>query len=82
MDSFVQIIDSFGGAAAFGEAIGISDSHARAMKARGSIPNGYWSRAVDAARTRGIKGVTLEAFASLAATRLEESARPKTEAAQ
>ena len=81
MNSFVEIIDAFGGAAPFGEAIGIPDSHARAMKARDSIPDGYWMRAVEAARVRSIKGVTLESFASLAKARLEES-KPRVEAAQ
>lgn len=80
MNSFVQIIDAFGGPSAFGEAIGIPDSHARAMKARKSIPDGYWLKVVEAARERGIKDVTLESFASLAETRLEP--RAKTEAAQ
>ena len=81
MNSFVEIIDAFGGAALFGEAIGIPDSHARAMKARDSIPDGYWMRAVEAARARDIEGVTLESFASLAKARLEES-KPRAEAAQ
>jgi hypothetical protein len=82
MNSFVEIIDAFGGAAPFGEAIGIPDSHARAMKARGSVPDGYWLKTVEAARKRGIDGVTLESFAALAKSRLEES-RPKIgEAAQ
>lgn len=81
MNSFVQIIDAFGGAAPFGEAIGIPDSHARAMKARGSIPDGYWLKTVEAARVRDIEGVTLESFASLAKARLEES-KPRAEAAQ
>lgn len=74
MDSFVQIIDSFGGASSFGEAIGIPDSHARAMKARNSIPDGYWLDTVKAAEARGINGVTLECFAALARSRLEEKA--------
>jgi hypothetical protein len=80
MNSFVEIIDAFGGAAPFGEAIGIPDSHARAMKARKSIPDGYWMLIVDAAKKRNIKGVTLESFASLAKARLEES-KPRTESA-
>jgi hypothetical protein len=74
MNSFVQIIDAFGGTSSFGEAIGISDSHARAMKARNSIPDGYWMKTVEAARDRNIGGVTLESFAALAKNRLEEKA--------
>lgn len=71
MNSFVDIIDAFGGAAPFGEAIGIPDSHARAMKARNSIPDGYWLKTVEAAREREIPNITLESFAALAATRLQ-----------
>lgn len=82
MKSFVEIIDAFGGASPFGEAIGIPDSHARAMKARNSIPDGYWSRAVEAARARDIANVTLESFAALAKARLEEPSRQKAEASQ
>jgi hypothetical protein len=74
MKSFIEIIDAFGGAAPFGAAIGISDSHARAMKARDSIPDGYWLRTVKAAQGRGVKGVTLESFATIAGSRLEERA--------
>lgn len=82
MNSFVEIIDAFGGPASFGEAIGIPDSHARAMKARDSIPDGYWLKTVDAAISREIAGVDLECFARLAKARLEESARPKAEVEQ
>lgn len=72
MDSFVQIIDAFGGPTPFGEAIGIPGSHARAMKARDSIPDGYWMRTVEAAKAREIQDVTLERLARLAKCRLEE----------
>lgn len=80
--SFVEIIDAFGGAAPFGDAIGIPDSHARAMKARGSIPDGYWLKTVEQARSRGIEGVTLESFAALAKIKLEEASRLKAGADQ
>jgi hypothetical protein len=72
MNSFAQIIDTFGGPGPFAEAVGIPGSHARAMKSRDSIPDGYWMRAVEAARERGIQGITLESFALLAKSRLEE----------
>jgi hypothetical protein len=72
MNSFVQIIDAFGGAAPFGEAIGIPDSHARAMKARKSIPDGYWLQTVKAAQDRDIVGVTLESLAALAEAKLQD----------
>lgn len=78
MNSFAEIIDAFGGTSSFGEAVGIPDSHARAMKARNSIPDGYWMRVVEAARERDIGGITLESFAELASARLRE----RVEAAQ
>lgn len=67
MDSFSSVIDAFGGAAKFGEAIGIPDSHARTMKARDSIPADRWSKVVAAACDRGVSGVTFEKLAELAA---------------
>lgn len=73
MRSFVEIIDAFDGS--FGSAIGIPDSHARAMRARKSIPDGYWLRVVKAAEDRGIEGITLESFAELAKERLERAAQ-------
>lgn len=82
MKSFVDIIEAFGGAAPFGEAIGIPDSHARTMKARRSIPDGYWLRTIEAAQERNIDGITLESLAMIARVRLEETARPKAEASQ
>jgi hypothetical protein len=75
MQTFSQIIDAFGGAASFGAAVGIPDSHARAMKARNSIPDGYWLKAVNAAQDRGIDGVTLESLAAISASRMERSAQ-------
>lgn len=72
MNSFAEIIDAFGGAASFGSAIGITDSHARAMRARDSIPDGYWLKTVETAQARGLDSITLETFASLAKSRLEE----------
>lgn len=72
MNSFAQIIDAFGGSASFGEAVGISDSHARVMRSRDSIPDGYWLSTVLEAEARGIKGVTLETFAALAHSKLRE----------
>jgi hypothetical protein len=47
-------------------------SHAQTMKVRGSIPAAYWSKIVAAAKARGIKGVTLEVLARIAADRASE----------
>jgi hypothetical protein len=73
MNTFPEIIDAFKGD--FAEAIGIEDSHARAMKARESIPSSYWLRVVKAAEERAIKGVTLELLAALGEARQRESAQ-------
>jgi hypothetical protein len=72
------IIEAFGGPKQFGDAIGISRTHAGAMKTRGSIPPEYWERIVEAAGARGIKDVTLAALARNAA-RNAERRRPSSE---
>jgi hypothetical protein len=66
VETFAEIIDAFGGAAAFGAAIGIPDSHARTMKARDSVSPGWWPRIVTEARARGLAWITYEGLASLA----------------
>lgn len=64
-----SVIDAFEGA--FGESIGIPDSHARAMRTRDSIPCRYWSAVVAEAEKRGIQGITFEVLARIAKARLE-----------
>lgn len=46
--SVPEIIDSFGGASAFGRAIGVKASTASEMKRRGKIPVPYWPTLVNA----------------------------------
>lgn len=67
VETFGGIIDAFGGAAAFGAAIGIADSHARTMKARSSIPPSWWPRVVAEARARNLTWITYETLAGLVA---------------
>lgn len=69
VESFNSIIDAFGGAAAFSAAIGIPNSHARTMKARGSIPPCWWPQVITEARARGLVWVTYEGLAALAERR-------------
>ena len=69
MQTFSDIIDAFGGTRAFALAINIPESHARTMKARGSIPAERWSRLVQAAKEHRVRGVTLEVLARIAASR-------------
>lgn len=66
MDTFVAVIEAFGGTEPFGEAAEVPDSHARAMKARKSIPPLYWPRIVTAAQSKGIEGISYEMLAKLA----------------
>ena len=67
MNSFGEIIDAFGGPGPFGEALAIPASHARTMKARGSIPPAYWPEVVEAAVQRCIPGINLELLAGVLA---------------
>jgi hypothetical protein len=70
-ESFTAIIEAFGGAAPFGEAIGVPDSHARTMKARDSIPSPRWNDVVAAAERLQIAGVTLKVLADLDELRIK-----------
>lgn len=70
MENFGEVIDQFGGPAAFAKAIGIDDSHARAMKTRNSIPAEHWQKVVGAARSLNLD-VSYELLATLRAKRFE-----------
>ena len=72
METFSDIIGSFGGPAKFAEAINIKGFHAQTMKARDSIPPAYWADTVAEAQKRGIEGVTLEKLAEIAKAVREE----------
>lgn len=63
MKSATEIIKAFGGCPAFARAVGITDSHARTMLARNSIPPRHWQVVVSAAEAAGIEGITLGALA-------------------
>lgn len=64
-ETILAIIDAFGGTAALGAALGIPDSHVRAMKARRSIAPGWWPRIVAEARARDLTWITYEALAAV-----------------
>lgn len=70
--SFAAVIDAFGGAGPFSIAIGIPDSHARAMKTRDSIPATRWQATASAAQNNKISGITLELLARLGAERTHQ----------
>jgi hypothetical protein len=80
IESFSAVIDAFGGAGQFGEAIGIPDSHARTMKARDSIPAARWNSVVEAADRLKIDGISFKLLADLEEARAK-SKKPETEGA-
>lgn len=60
--------------ATFARDIGVTVEHAAAMKRRNSIPAAHWRSVISAAEMRGIKVVSLELLADLAAERAENAA--------
>lgn len=58
MDTFSDVIDALG-VSAVSEILGIPENHVRTLKARDSIPAGYFKRLVDAKAGRSA-GVTFE----------------------
>jgi hypothetical protein len=69
MDTFAAIMAAWPTDADFARDIGIRPNHGQVMKARGSIPPGYWPDVVRAAEARRIEGVTIERLADIAAAR-------------
>jgi hypothetical protein len=66
MNSVGEIIEAFGGPTKFSAALGFKHvSTASEMQRRGSIPSKYFSKIVDEARLRGIRGVTFKSLALL-----------------
>jgi hypothetical protein len=80
METFSAIIDAFGGTSAFGQAIGIPDSHARTMKARDSIPPEHWDRLVKAAIERDIEGISFKRLTEIRSASRRKSAALQSEA--
>jgi hypothetical protein len=77
VETFGAIIDAFGGNAAFAAALGIPDSHARAMRARNSIAPSWWPRVVTEAKARDLSWITFERLAVLTEKRLTDSKRDR-----
>lgn len=73
MNSFPEVIAAFG--KQFANALGVEESHARAMKARKSIPSTRWIDTVNAAKKLGIKGVTLDVLARIDAATAKNKKR-------
>ena len=77
MQSFHEIMDAWSSDIVLAEDLQIPASHARTMRARGSIPAKYWTPLVAAAQRRGIKGVTIEVLAEIkAAQRRQPEPKP------
>jgi hypothetical protein len=72
--SFVEIIDRFGGPAAFAREVGMSSGAAKQARRRRSLSAKWFDATVAAARVRGFKDITPATLAKLAATTGEASA--------
>ncbi len=66
MDSFSAVIAAFGKPSVFDAETGAPAGSGRTWKYRNAIPAEHWRATVDAARRRGIAGVTFERLAALA----------------
>lgn len=77
--SISELIDAFGGNAAFARVIGKGASTVGEQKRNGSIPVEYWDFVIAAAPAAGISGVTYETLAKMhipAERRSPAEARP------
>lgn len=64
-ETVADLIDAFGGAAAFAKVIGKGPSTASEQKRSGSIPVEYWDLVVSGAISAGIPGMTFERLARM-----------------
>jgi len=69
LDTVDDVFEAFKGPTAFGKPLGLKPSAASEMRRRGSIPSCYWIELVAAARSCGVKGLTLEKLARMHARR-------------
>ncbi len=73
MNTVEEVFLGFKGTSAFAGALGLNLSTASEMRRRSSIPVRYWPKLVEAARERGIEGVTNDALVTIHA-RAEQGA--------
>ena len=71
-----ELIEAFGGNAAFARVIGKAPSTVGEQKRNGSIPVEYWGAVVDAASVSGIAGVTYESLVRMHTRPESVGARP------
>lgn len=62
MHTVPELIDAFGGSAAFSRAIRVKPSTASEMKRSRSIHFRHWENVVEAARALGLDGITVESL--------------------
>jgi hypothetical protein len=67
--TFADVIDRWPSPAALSEDVGVPKQTARFWRMRNSIPAKRWNLVIEAARVRGIEGLTVELFADLARAR-------------
>lgn len=80
LSTFREIIELWPDLSAFAAAADVIYVTAQAMHRRDSIPSEYWTNIVADAERRGLTSVTLEALASIQASR-RDSKRPSVEGA-
>ncbi len=72
VDSLIALWPS---AEIFADDIGLKwRSHARVMKIRGRIPHRYWQSIVDAAKARGINGISIKQLERIHSPQSDEAA--------
>lgn len=65
MQTYVDIIDGFGGTAALARALNLPLGTVAAWKSRNSIPSDHWAEIVDAADILDVEGISFEVFAKI-----------------
>jgi hypothetical protein len=65
MNTIDEIFAGFSGTSAFAVALGLNLSTASEMRRRSSIPVRYWPKLVEAARERGLDGITFDSLVAM-----------------
>lgn len=65
MNTIDEVFAGFSGTSAFAAAMGLNLSTASEMRRRSSIPVRYWPKLVEAARERGIEGISFDSLVAM-----------------
>ena len=76
MQSWGSIIDALGGTGEVATALALSDSTVSSWREPRAIPAGRWEAIVRLATEKGVKEITLEVLAALAAERRPKRVEP------